>query len=181
MKFEEYQTGMCYKDFCGLNWSKILEQEGQMYLIISYDDIQEYETSAFQQAPFHVIFKTFGLVSLFMFKFADYIVDVPFNQFASESIFLYEIYSKRKEIALKILVFESSDGKLLAKRECYLPQDFISQFLELLTERYQNYGGKYDFGIYNQGINEIYNNHVIDVLYALPGDEEIVGYVVADE
>lgn len=181
MEFGAYQIGKYYDDFRGMNGSKIYEKDGRLYLVISYDHVLDGELKAFRSAPFEVTFKTFGLVSLFAFQFdGEYIVDAPFNQFAKEKILNKELYRRGVQLPLTILVFESSNGRFLEKRKCSLPQTFSVQLAELMEERHTEYAGKYNFKAFNRGIREIYDNHVIDELYKLPGDKEITGYVGAE-
>lgn len=180
MEFGSYQVGKFYQDFRGLNGAKIYEQDGRLYLVISYDNVLDNEVAAFRSAPFEIAFKTYGLVSLFTFRFEnEYIVDTPFNQFAKEKILNKEAYRQGMELPLTIFVFESSNGLLMEKRKCRLPQEFSRQLAELMEERHVEYAGKYNFEAFNRGIKEIYDNHVIDELYKLPGDREVVGYVGA--
>ncbi len=177
MEFKTYQTGRYYHDFRGMNGSKLYEQDGRLYLVISYDAVQEDEIAAFRDAPIEITFKTYGLVSLFTFKFGEeHIVDAPFNQFAKEKILNPGDYRRGVPLPLTIFVFESSDGLLIGKRTCSLSQVFAVRLAELIEERYVKYAGKYDFETFNRGIKEIYDNHVIEELYQLPGDREIRGY-----
>ena len=178
MEFGSYQIGKNYDDFRGLNGAKMYEGEGRLYLVISYDNVLEHEISAFRSASFEITFKTYGLVSLFAFKFGGkYIVDAPFNQFAKERILNKEAYKRGMELPLTIFVFESSNGRLIERRRSRLPQEFSVQLAELMEERHIKYAGKYNFDAFNRGIKEIYDNHIIDELYELPGDKEITGYV----
>lgn len=177
MEFGTYQIGRAYGDFRGMNGSKIYEKDGQLYLVIAYDNVMDYEIAAFRSAPFEVTFKTFGLVSLFTFKFGECIVDAPFNQFAKGKILNKEAYKRGMELPLTVFVFESSNGLLIEKRKCSLPREFAIQLAELMEERHLEYDGKYNFEAFNRGIKEIYDNHIIDELYQLPGDREITGYV----
>lgn len=178
MEFGAYQIGRVYDDFRGLNGAKMYEQDGRLYLVISYDHVLEYEVAAFRSASFQITFKTYGLVSLFAFKFGgEHIVDAPFNQFAKEKILNKEAYQRGMELLLTIFVFESSNGLLIEKRRCHLPQEFSVRLAELMEERHTEYADKYNFDAFNRGIKEIYDNHTIDELYELPGDKEITGYV----
>ena len=85
MDFSRLEEGKKYPEFQKSYGSKLYEQDGHMFLVISYDDILDEEVESFRNAKFEVVFKTFGMVSLFTFKFGDYIVDAPFNQFAAAS------------------------------------------------------------------------------------------------
>lgn len=166
MDFRMFETGKRYRQFLGMNGSKLFGQDGRLFLVISYDNLLDHEIDAFKHAPFEVVFKTFGLISLFTFKFRDHIVDAPFNQFS-------KYLEPGREIPIICFVFESSTGELIAKRENVLPKEFSVKFGRLLAERYTEYSDRYNIGAFNEGIKEIYDNHVIDQLYELPGDKEI--------
>lgn len=43
----------------------------------------------------------------------------------------------------------------------------------MLAEQEEEYGEKYDLKLFNRGIRDIYDNHVIEEIYRLPGDREI--------
>lgn len=168
MNFRAFEAGKHYQEFRGMNGAKLYEQDGRLFLVISYDDILDEEVDAFQNAPFEVVFKTFGLISLFTFRFREYIVDAPFNQFMN-----FGVVGRNGYIPMVIFVFESSSGAFIAKRESILPEEFGCKLLRLLNERYAEYAGKYNLGAFNRGMKEIYDNHAIDELYGLPGDREI--------
>lgn len=173
MDFQIFETGKRYRAFLGLNGAKLYEQDGNLFLVVSYDDVQDEEVDAFGHAPFELVFKTFGLISLFTFTFHDHIVDAPFNQFA-------KYMEPLTEITFICLVFEASTGELITRRKSALPKSFCASFAKLLSERYAEYSDRYNLEAFNEGIKEIYDNHVIDELYELPGDREI-RCVVRDE
>ncbi len=152
-------------------------QDGRLFLVISYDDILDYEVDAFQHAPFEVVFKTFGLISLFTFKFRGHIVDAPFNPFTQNRRYEGAAHEKGQEIPLIIFICEFSSGEVLGKREEFLPEEFCVKWARLLAERYEKYIEQYNFWTFNEGIKEIYDNHVIEALYELPGDKEIRCFV----
>ena len=174
MDFGSYQTGKYYRDFRGMNGSKLYEENGKLYLVISYDDILDEEIDAFWHGSLEVTFKTLGLVSIFTFKFAGrFIVDAPFNQFAKDDMFVKETYEDDGQISMDVLIFESSNGMFLGQRNCALPAEFSAKLAKLVESRYAEYAGKYNFQAFNQGIKSIYDNHIIEELYELPGDHEI--------
>lgn len=180
MDFGKYLSGEFYDDFRNMNGSKLYEADGRLYLVISYDNVLDDEIEAFRKDSFEVTFKTFGLVSLFTFRFGGkYIVDAPFNQFSKEKIFNKEAYKCGLRIPITIFIFESSNGLLIAKRKCSFPQQFSVELSEIMEKRYLEYAGKYNFEAFNTGIKEIYDNHIIDELYELPGDREITCFVPA--
>ncbi len=177
MDFRAYEVGKCYQDFRIINGSKLYEQDGRLFLVISYDDILDYEVDAFQNAQFEVVFKTFGLISLFTFKFREHIVDAPFNPFTQNRRYERVTHERRQEIPLIIFICEFSTGEVLGKREVVLPEEFCLKWARLLAERYEEYIEQYNFWTFNEGIKEIYDNHVIEALYELPGDREIRCFV----
>lgn len=177
MDFRIYEVGKCYQDFRVVNGSKLYEQDGRLFLVISYDDMLDYEVDAFRYAPFEVVFKTFGLISLFTFKFRDHIVDAPFNAFTQNRQYERSARERVQEIPLIIFICEFSTGEVLGKREVLLPEEFCIKWTRLLAERYEEYVEQYNFGAFNEGIKEIYDNHVIEALYELPGDKEIRCFV----
>lgn len=173
MELREIETGKRYREFRGRNGSGLCEQDGCLYLVISYDDIQDDEIDAFRNASCEVIFKTFGLGSLFTFKFSDHIVDAPFNQFSESRKGGAAVNGKAGKIPVVILAGESSTGEVIVKRETVLPQEFCREFDHVLAEQEEEYGEKYDLKLFNRGIRDIYDNHVIEEIYWLPGDREI--------
>lgn len=177
MDFRELETGRYYREFRGMNGSKIYLRDGQLVLVISYDDILEEEVAAFRDEPVEVVFKTFGLLSLFTFKFREYIVEAPFNQFCEERRWENHGSGYPTEIPVAVLAFESSSGELVAKREVLLPREFCETFVVLMDERYEVYAKKYNVRAFREGMKEIYDNHVIEELYELPGDREIRCFV----
>lgn len=173
MNFCEFESGRCYRELQNLNGSRIYEQNGDLFLVIVYDDIQEDEADAFTNASFEVVFKTFGLISLFTFKFRDYIVDAPFNQFSGCLKSGQTGCKEESGIPIVIFIGESSTGELITKREAMLPGEFCAGLEQVLAEQYTEYSKQYNLRTFNEGIREIYDNHVIEEVYHLPGDREI--------
>lgn len=170
MDFRAFEIGKRYKVFKGMNGSKLYEADGCLFLVISYDDMQDEEANTFGNAAFEIVFKTFGMVSLFTFKFCEHIVDAPFDPFVGNMIW-------DEEVPLIVLVFESSSGELIVKRETVLPDGFCAGFKQLMAEWNTRYMETYRLGEFNQKIREIYDNHVIDEIYELPGERELRCFV----
>ena len=74
---------------------------------------------------------------------------------------------------MTILICEYRTGELLAIREDMLPLEFSQRFEGMLKERYMKFGKQYDYEKFAVRIKEIYDNHLIDELYEMPGDHEI--------
>lgn len=173
MNFRAFEIGKYYRDFKGMNGAKLYLQDGRLFLVISYDDMQDEEIKAFRQASFEVVFKTLGMISLFTFKFHEYIVDAPFNQFEENCRWNCDPSKEGVEIPLIIFAFESSTGELLVKREEVLTTEFCTRFTEVVSEQRAECADRYNLKTFNAGIRKIYDNHIVEELYELPGDREI--------
>lgn len=174
MKFRSYQVGNRYHEFRNMNGSRIYEAERHLYLVISYDNLLKEEIEAFCRAPFEVTFKSKGMASLFLFQFAgSYIVDAPFYLFGAVRKPQMGPHGWGLKDPLTILIFESSDGMLVAKRECRLPESFWIQLDEWAETHYITHAGPDAIARFQQEIKEIYDNHVIEALYELDWEHEI--------
>ena len=177
MDFESYQIGKCYHDFRNMNGAKLYEQDGQLKLVIAYDNVLDWEEETFREAPLAITFKICGAGAFFLFKFGGYIVDAPFRPVIAKKIRNAKVDNKMKHLSVTVYVFESTSGLLIEKRMGILPQAFSEQLTGMIKEWDRESGEKYDSETLERGIRDIYDNYTLDELYELPGDREITGYV----
>lgn len=174
MNLDSCKKGTVYQEFQHKYGARVYAEEGKLHLVILYDDVLDEELRIFSQKPFEVVLKTFGLVSIFTFKFGgEWIIDAPFNQFQQKG----KLGTGKTQIPIIIYICESNSGLLMEKRECFLTKEFSAQLTGLLEEHDHAYAEKYDLEEYNRGMRLVYDNHIIDELYKLTGDRQISCFV----
>lgn len=172
MELNLYSVGECYPELCGFYGSKLHITEHGLQLFISYDDLSEDEVTRFCSAGIEISFKKFGLPSIFMFKFQDYLIDAPFNLFETAQTWENWIENKKK-LVLELLLCDYSTGEVYGKRVEKLPSNFCESWLHMLSVFYEMDRSRYIKELFQFQLLEIYDNHTVDGISEMFGEQTL--------
>jgi len=157
----------------GFYGTKLYIEDQRLMLVISYDDIDAEDLERFCQSDVEVEFKMIDMVSMFIFKFQQYLVETSFDLFASHET--WKTWGdEQKDLILDIWVCDSVSGKRCATRQIALPREFSMETYAVLSKCFESGYGNYSEEQLRNRISNLYDNHTVDEIYAIPSNQSVI-------